>query len=93
MAYRRTECGVWTQFELKDNKSIMSSDLPEQHDTAEWADANIKGIKHGTIVEGSEATFSATAVMFPLTDAELEEVWEYLDAEVDHAEALAEAED
>lgn len=77
-AYDRTECGVWTSFVTKDD-TIPSADLTKQQDTPEWAARNIVGVLHGTIVEGSDAEFEADPLLFPFTDEQLADTWQYLE--------------
>jgi hypothetical protein len=84
-AYDRTECGVWTTFILADGEAIHSSDLTKQQDTPQWAARHVVGIKHGTIVEGSDAEFEADPLMFPFSDQELADAWDYLNEQAEQA--------
>ena len=77
-AYDLTSCGVWTTYLLAEG-SIPSADLHPSQDTAEWAAKNIVGVKHGTIVEGSDAEFEADPLFFPFDDEELADAWQYLE--------------
>ena len=80
-AYDRTSCGVWTSFVLSDGEAIPSHDLDKTQDTVVWATGHVVGIKHGTIVEGSDAEFQADVLYFPFSDKELAGAWEYLEAQ------------
>jgi hypothetical protein len=86
-AYKRTSCGVWTTF-LTMDESIPSADLTDYQNTIEWATRHCIGVKHGTIVEGSDAEFEADALLFPFEDKELSETWEYLEERVDEYHEL-----
>ncbi len=74
-AYDRTECGVWTTFITIDDE-IPSSYLTPQQDTAAWAARHVVGVKHGTIVEGSDANFTCDTLLFPFTDEQLADAWQ-----------------
>jgi len=80
-AYDRTECGVWTSFVTAD-ETIPSADLTPQQDTAEWAARHVVGVQHGTIVEGSDAEFEADPCMFPFSDEDLADAWQYCEDQV-----------
>lgn len=88
-AYDRTACGVWTAFVLgcgdikQAGEVIHSSELNDRQNTAEWAARHIVGVVHGTIVEGSDAEFEADPLLFPFTDEELAQTWDYLNEQVD----------
>jgi len=75
-AYDRTQCGVWTTFITIDDE-IPSADLTPQQDTAAWDARHVVGVKHGTIVEGSDAEFEADTLLFPFSDEDLADAWQY----------------
>jgi hypothetical protein len=85
--YEETECGVWTEY-LTIDSSISSDsdhygvkrDLPNI-----WAGHHVVGIKFGSIVEGSDAEFSADPIYFPCELSEIEDALQYLE-EVTHEE-------
>ena len=85
-AYDRTECGVWTRFLLRDGAEIDASDLTPQQNKIEFAARHLVGVKHGTIVEGSNAGFVADVLYFPFSDKELADTWQYLEDKVDEIE-------
>jgi len=81
-AYDRTECGVWTAFVLADGSTIPSANLTPHQDTIAYASRHFVGVLHGSIVEGSDAEFRADPLLFPFSDAELAECWQWLAGEV-----------
>lgn len=83
--YNETECGVWTVFILRDGGEIVSDKLTPQQDTLEWATRHVVGVIHGSIVEGSDATFQADPLLFPFSDSDLVEALDYLEGETDAA--------
>ncbi len=82
-AYDRTTCGVSTAFLLANGDSIMSSDLTPVQDTAAYASRHFVGVQHGTVVEGSDAKFTADPCLFPFSDEELAGAWQFLEERVD----------
>ena len=82
-AYDRTQCGVSTAFLLANGDSIMSSDLTPAQDTAAYASRHFVGVQHGTVVEGSDAEFTADPCLFPFSDEELADAWQFLEERVD----------
>lgn len=85
-AYDRTECGVWTAFILRDGSSIPSADLESHQNTAAYASREFIGVRHGSIVGGSDADFTADDLLFPFSDEDLAEAWEYLENCVSNAD-------
>lgn len=84
LVYESNDCGPWTSFLILKNgevEAIPSGDLSEYQDTTEWAVRNLIGIRHGTIVEGSEVTFVSDDLIFPFSEQQREEALSYLDAE------------
>ena len=81
-AYGRTKCGVETSFLLKDGSVVHSSDIVRCKDNIAWANENISGVKHSVIVGGSNAEVDSAYLVFPFTDKELAETWDYLEGEV-----------
>lgn len=79
-AYDRTDCGVWTMLVPKDDDGLVHPDDANDM-TVEQLDATFAGIKHGTIVEGLDAEFDADPLLFPFTDEELANAWQYLENE------------
>jgi hypothetical protein len=73
---------VWTSFLTKDEDTIPSTDLTPEQNTPAWAAGNIAGVLHGTIVEGSDAEFEADPLLFPFSDEDLADAWQYLEDQV-----------
>ncbi len=79
--YDTTECGVATEY-LTINDSIFSHDdhygvkrdLPNI-----WAGHYVVGIRFHSIVEGSDAEFSADPVYFPCNYSEIKDALQYLE--------------
>lgn len=84
-AYDRTPCGVSTTFIHANGGEVCGADLTPEQDTSEWATRYCVGVKFGAIVEGSDAEFDTSPLMFPFTDKELAEAWDYLEEQTDDA--------
>jgi hypothetical protein len=78
-AYDRTPCGVSTRFLLADGGSVMSFDLGPDEDTIFHATRHFVGVQHGAIVEGGPGEWMADPLLFPFSDEELAEAWQYLE--------------
>lgn len=84
-AYDRTPCGVWTAFVFADGTVEHSQSLKKNQDTLAYATRHFVGIRHGAIVEGSDAEFTAPDLLFPFSDEELAETWQLLEDLTDDA--------
>jgi hypothetical protein len=88
LVYKYNDCGPWTAFLILKNgelEAISSDNLNEYQDTTEWAVRHLIGIRHGTIVEGSDATFVADDLIFPFSEEERENRLSYLESEAESA--------
>ena len=69
--YDDTDCGVNVAF-ITTKGELYEGDLTPKMDVT-WALRNIVGIRIGTIVEGSDAEYTADNLMFPFDVSELED--------------------
>lgn len=91
--YDETECGVNTEFITGGGESHYYSDDHygiTQYLPNIWAGYSVVGICFHTIVEGSDAEFSADPVFFPCEYGEIEDALNYLEEVVRDYEMMEE---